>query len=47
VEPRTAGGVSMSAAAFGRTSVIVRSSVGKPPADCRIFVGNFTPPKSW
>ena len=36
----------MSTAALGFTSVTVSSSAGKPPADWRMRVGNFTPPKS-
>ena len=46
VAVRTLSGTATSTGMFGRTSATVRSSVGNPPAVWRIFVGNFTPPKS-
>src|SRR5687768_4290606 len=43
---RTESGTGAVTGTLVRTSVTLRSRVGKPPADWRIFIGNFTPPTS-
>ena len=43
---RMFAGTSIETAAFGFTSVTVRSRIGYGPLRCMMCVGNFTPPKS-